>query len=499
MAVHSVDKPRESTIADGDATLSNAKHLSMASHRTLRLSGDRVAVIADRSTGWCVVPNGAYAVLRSFFESEGWSAYQSKPPDAASRAIITQLWRAGLLLADGAPHPSRVPKRREYPDALLIKLTGGCNISCTYCYDYDRIRFRKRLDRDRTLSVVDELLDRNDSMSIAFHGGEPLLEFELLKEVVNHVNRRIRGTSQHVRFGVQTNGTLLTPEIIDFLKGERFSVGISLDGAVEEANSLRVVRRGNTPLQMVRALLISDPEFVRSSCGFLAVATKTSAPYLPNFALWLQGEGVTGLTVGFMDLTGRATDLHDFQLSPAQAVDLISTFVKMVQTKEIWSLALHSLITHMRNLFTYQSRDLCAKGPCGAASEFLVLDATGALRTCDCVYDPFFELAGPNEAIPNNRHVKRLALVSRYNGLRDNGAKCGTCPLFGLCGGTCVGKAIAASGNSSSINPVECAISTYLYPLLLEEISGESDSASLMRYYSRHNSSATHIIQTCLQ
>ena len=457
--------------------------LEIASHRLLSLDTGDIAVLADRSTGWCVLDRGAYGAVVDYLDGMARTLRGAEP---GADAVLTQLWEAGLLLAEGRPHPETVPRRHVYPNALLLKLTGACNFDCSYCYDYDERRFKARLGFDAIQRTIDALVDRQPSLAVVFHGGEPLLRFKLLKETVDYA-RAAAGDRCAIGFSVQTNASRFTDEIVEYLRENEISVGISLDGFDEDANRLRIVRKGPTPLQHFEALLERHPDFVREQCGVLAVVSRTSARTLHDFAIWLQDRGVTGFSLSFLDLAGRARDLEDERLSPAEAVDIYRRFVELIRGGVIDRLALKSLTGRINNLFTFDSRDLCHRGPCGAGDDFLVLDAEGRQRTCDCVYDPFFELGDSPEVAANDEAPARLRVIDRHDWLRTDGPTCSTCPLFGLCGGTCVAKAIAHHGTSRSVDPVECAISQYLYPELLNEFASGGDTP-LLDYYARHRS-----------
>jgi uncharacterized protein len=460
--------------------------LSMASHRMLPLRGDDVAVLADRSTGWCIVRKPEYDTLINYLADGNRTLANSDPKN---RQVLTTMWDAGLLLANKQPHPDTVPTPQAYPDALLLKLTGGCNFDCSYCYDYDAKRFKARLDFERIKEIISFLLTKREKLGIVFHGGEPLLRFNLVQETVEYALQQA-GSAARVGFAIQTNGSRFDDQVISFLEEYNFSVGISLDGATEESNALRTVRRGPTPLEYVKALLDKYPGFVRNRCGFLAVVSRTSAPHLPDFALWLQDQGISGLSFSFLDLIGRGETLVDERLTPDEAVDLYKRLVSMIRSGEIRDLALKSIIGRIRNLFTFQPRDLCHKGPCGAAGEFLVLDAEGGLRSCDCIYNPFFVLGGRDSKVPeNSQHSARIALVDRHQRLRDSGPQCSKCSLFGLCGGTCVAKAIAHHGRADTVDPVECALALYIYPELLQEFA-DGGRMPLFEYFHRHRHAA---------
>lgn len=73
--------------------------------------------------------------------------------------------------------------------------------------------------------------------AIGFYGGEPLLEFELIKKCVDCLEGKIEG--KQILFNLTTNGTLLEGEKAKFLKEHNFSVAISLDGSKKEPDACR--------------------------------------------------------------------------------------------------------------------------------------------------------------------------------------------------------------------------------------------------------------------
>lgn len=456
--------------------------LSLSPHRLLPLETGSVALLAESSTGWCLINPSGYQTLREYLGGNGRSAGGVQ---ASVHPLLKQLWESGLLLVDGAPHPHSLPLGPKPISSLLLKLTGACNFRCAYCYDYEPGRFTATLELDRIRETLTFLLARSRALSLVFHGGEPLLRFDLIKKIVE-LAQQLAQDPARLRFSMQTNGSLFTPEIVEFLEVHRFSVGISLDGNDEGSNRLRSYRNGKGTLARIKGFLATYSDFVQRNCGFLAVASRASAPALPDFALWLQDQGFGGLNVSFLDLAGLGQNLKAEKLVPEEAAALYAKLVEMVRHGMIQALALRNLLSRIDNLFTFQPGDFCHKGPCAASDEFLVLDAAGALRSCDCIYDPYFLLAGNTQEMPAiTDHPARDAIVARHAWLRRHGRRCQGCPLFGLCGGTCVAKAMANNGAPHSVDPLECAIKRYLYPELLREIDGPGEKP-LLAYYHRH-------------
>lgn len=119
---------------------------------------------------------------------------------------------------------------------LDVVLTAACNLRCSYCYQNDKKA--RRMEWDTLQASADLLLrSRRAEVSLLFIGGEPLLEFALMRRAVEYVNTH-RRPGQRVRFQTVTNGTLLRDEHAEFFAAHDFEVQLSFDG-VEAAQALR--------------------------------------------------------------------------------------------------------------------------------------------------------------------------------------------------------------------------------------------------------------------
>ena len=145
---------------------------------------------------------------------------------------------------------------------LILNITERCNLRCKYCifsdaYPYYRNINNNRMDFDVAkkavdyyFSIIKENMERNAlrKPTINFYGGEPLLEFNLIKQVVEYVRSIYRGD---VLFSTTTNGTLLNNERIDFLIKHNFGLFISLDGPEAEHDRQRVDELGKGTFKII--------------------------------------------------------------------------------------------------------------------------------------------------------------------------------------------------------------------------------------------------------
>ena len=123
---------------------------------------------------------------------------------------------------------------------VTLQLTQECNFRCVYCsygandFQHQREHSAKKMSMETAFKAVDFFVanstERGDS-ALGFYGGEPLLELELIKSIVEYAEKKFFG--KNLSFPITTNGSLLTPEVVEYLSTHNFSITISLDGTSE--------------------------------------------------------------------------------------------------------------------------------------------------------------------------------------------------------------------------------------------------------------------------
>lgn len=131
-------------------------------------------------------------------------------------------------------------------EQMTLQLTQQCNFRCSYCIyapkdiEYQRQHTSKHMTLELALKAVDFFAQRSidrEKVCIGFYGGEPLLEFKLIKEIVKYAEEIFEG--KELLFTITTNGSLFTKEIAEFLGNHNFSILVSLDGTAEIHNRSR--------------------------------------------------------------------------------------------------------------------------------------------------------------------------------------------------------------------------------------------------------------------
>lgn len=155
---------------------------------------------------------------------------------------------------------------------LTLQVTQNCNLRCKYCVysgSYvNRIHTNKRMDWRTAKKAIDFLYQHSkcsSNVAFGFYGGEPLLEYELIKKCVSYIKQMFDGKKQ--TFVLTTNATLLNEEIVQFFVEHDFSLMISLDGPEHVQDGNRVFadnRRGTFQVVMDKLKMIENtaPEYI---------------------------------------------------------------------------------------------------------------------------------------------------------------------------------------------------------------------------------------------
>jgi uncharacterized protein len=173
--------------------------------------------------------------------------------DDAKELVVEMAHASVIASGKNVPEPVQSPPADFPLQTLVLNLTNQCNLSCQYCYEFgaDKVATPegkpKFMDFETAKASVDFLLQQSagrKSIHVTFFGGETLMNFPLLKQVVTYANRQAADNGRHIDFSLTTNATLLTPAIIEFLSTNRIGVTVSMDGNKEMHDKLRVFANG---------------------------------------------------------------------------------------------------------------------------------------------------------------------------------------------------------------------------------------------------------------
>ncbi|SFT32102.1 uncharacterized protein SAMN02910301_0156 [Lachnospiraceae bacterium XBD2001] len=142
-------------------------------------------------------------------------------------------------------------KRPTVVKALCLHIAHACNLSCKYCFAEEGLYHGKKAEL-MPYEVGKQALDflvansgNRRNLEVDFFGGEPLLNFDVVKQLVEYGRELEKTHDKHFRFTLTTNGVLLNDEIMEFANREMDNVVLSIDGRKEIHDMMRPFQRGD--------------------------------------------------------------------------------------------------------------------------------------------------------------------------------------------------------------------------------------------------------------
>lgn len=235
------------------------------------------------------------AVLPHYGLVENNEILQLLAPSHSTQATQSAIDEIAQAQIDGSAFLARRPEiattpRVAFADAgygdnleqLTLSLSEQCNLRCQYCLhsstdDWIRPHRPQSMSLEtarKSLLFFGQRCRRDGEASVSFYGGEPLLEFPLIKALIGLA--RSQPDWPPIHFIIDTNGTLITDEIADFICEEKIHLQISLDGppAIHDRNRKT---QGNAPTHQeiitgLERVLARDPE-AGERMSFMATVT----------------------------------------------------------------------------------------------------------------------------------------------------------------------------------------------------------------------------------
>ncbi len=320
------------------------------------------------------------------------------------------------------------------PGLLVLWLTNDCNLNCKYCYANAGEK-QEYMTFDTAKKAIDRMGQGGFKLQLA--GGEPLMNMPLIREIYDY----LRQTGINAGLQLQTNGTLITPELAKEIRAMKIAVGVSLDGGIEMNEALR--GQSGKVVEGIRNLSEAGI-FVNLNC-VLTARNAESLPGLVDMAYYLGN--VKGIGLDLLRSTGRAVRNKVKQAGPVQIREALrAAYDRTLQLKRASgrSIVIREIEDAKRRL---DRGDEC-KGYCYAAcGGSLVVLPDGSLYPCG-------SLAGRQEYLMGNvddGDIRVMALRA------DKSPECSACRYERLCPGGCPSRLII-NRPDSRYSPQDCAL-----------------------------------------
>ena len=373
------------------------------------------------------------------------------------------------ILSFGPPSPFEdvpegAPPGSSAPLDITLHVSHGCNIKCTYCFAEGGSYGGKptMMDFATAKQAVDWLLQGSAisrKCNVTFFGGEPLLNLDLIVQVVRYARGEAGRLGIDISFGMTTNGTLLSGEALEFIMQEDIGILVSLDGDASTHNRNRTFHDDSdtygTIAENVRNMAAQKPDQIKLR------ATMTAHNLdIEGIADHLSQLGAS--TVSVAPVVGsRYTDTA----IRAEHLPELKGHLKKLCWTELNGLMQGDDRRHsyfgdkIRQLLNPRKKDY----GCGGGKTFLGVSVDGSIYFCSALAGlPEFKMGDVFNGIDpekKQRFDRDLYVDSRE--------PCNTCWARYLCGGGCIYDAQMVNGTPLSPNPVACDQIRYSYELAM--------------------------------
>ena len=429
-------------------------------------------IVLDACSGSIhVVDEVAYDIISMFEHTDADEIVRVISEKYAGREDVTEeeirlcmgdiavLKEAGKLFSPDtfAPMAGTLKERSgDVVKALCLHVAHTCNLNCAYCfasqgkYHGDRALMSFEVGK-RALDYLIEHSGTRRNLEVDFFGGEPLMNWDVVKQLVAYARSVEKEKGKNFRFTLTTNGVLIDDDVIEFSNKEMSNVVLSLDGRKEIHDRLRVDYAGNGSYDRI---VPKFKQFVDARGGRNYYMRGTFTHANPDFTKDVFHMADMGFTELSMEPVVCAED------DPAALTEADIETVK----KEYETLAFEMMKRKKEGrpfTFYHYMLDLTG-GPCiykrisgcGSGTEYMAVTPWGDLYPChQFVGEEAYKLGNIWDGVTNPSLREEFRACNAYSR-----PECRDCWAKLYCSGGCAANAYHASGSIRGVYKPGCEL-----------------------------------------
>jgi len=342
-------------------------------------------------------------------------------------------------------------------------LTSVCNFKCKYCFVESRIETHD--NAFMTIEIAEkgiQLLKRNISnnngiTTILFYGGEPLLNFEVMKYVVE----RTKELQMNVKYQVITNGSVLNSEIIDFIKKYQIEFSVSIDGLRDTNDQMRIDHNNNGTFDKIISTISTLSENGITP-AISCTISKHNMDKIDEIIPILEKYNIRGM--GF----NLPAENDNITISESEQQVIVKNLLKAEDV--IFEKRIFEDRVINRRLKTFVEKKIWVKD-CGGYGHQIAITPKGEVGVCHGLWP---DEINKKENIYYDIDVNHTGQVNEhpiwqewYNRTPFNMPDCWNCDAISLCGGGCAQKSFVRKGSIWNIDEDICILMKEVVPWII--------------------------------
>ena len=340
--------------------------------------------------------------------------------------------------------------------ALCMHVAHTCNLNCSYCFA-SQGRFhgeRALMSFEVGRQALDYLMEHSGSrrnLEVDFFGGEPLMNFEVVKQLVAYARGVEKERGKNFRFTLTTNGMLIDDEVIEFANREMSNVVLSLDGRQSVHDRFRVDYAGRGSYETI------VPKFqklvkARGNRGYYMRGTFTH--FNPDFTRDVFHMADLGFTELSMEPVVCAPD--DPSALTAEDIEIVKQQYEILANEMLRRRKEGHPITFYHYMLDLKSGPCIYKriSGCGSGTEYMAVTPWGDLYPChQFVGEEQYKLGNVWDGVTNTALREEFRACNAY--ARPD---CATCWAKLYCSGGCAANAYHATGSIRGVYEPGCEL-----------------------------------------
>lgn len=356
------------------------------------------------------------------------------------------------------------------PKLIVLNLTTDCNMKCEYCYASAGEGNNEYMTFETSLKIIDELRRINDNkeIKVLFHGGEPLLCFDIIKKIIEHYKRLL--VHDKIDYYIQTNCVLLDEEKIIYLNNNDVKISISIDGDDTKSNKCRILKNDINSIDIIKkSIFLLNKNKVK--INVLSVLNKNNYNKIPEIIDFFVENNIYDFSFNYFIKGGRGNKNSHLSLSNEEVFIATKSIIESEEKylKKGIKLNEKNVYYLLKTIITGQKRYMCSNSPCGAGLNIIGVTPNGDVFPCDDLSSqPQFCLGNiynkPLDELLNSEIINYFA-----NCNYENIEKCKDCELKKYCGAGCCSRKYYENGSIYSVDPI-CLFYKLIIPYLKARI-----------------------------
>lgn len=348
--------------------------------------------------------------------------------------------------------------------AITLDVTEQCNLRCKYCFT------NGKTNREISLKTAKDTIDwlvkpetcgDAKSVNVSFWGGEPLLKFNLIKQIVEYGKEVTEKTGVHITWGMTTNVTLCTSEVCEWAKRNNIGMLFSVDGTRENHDKYRPLANGKGSYDLVEKGIDNVIKAGLNVCLRFTLAPDTVKDLYNDIKWYMDNKNI--YSFHFSPAYELNWEENSFKELERQFELLVDEIDRQYQKGKI--LKIRPFVYAITNMINAHP-DL-ERNSCGAGCNYVGVAVDGSIYPCHRFHD-----------FCDDRHwsQQEKCIGSIYDGitrpefrenflnyrqnLRDGDYRCNTCEMYNdkLCFGGCAAANIDNNGDMYIAPESECII-----------------------------------------